>query len=672
MSRLTLALLVAWWALYPLLPRMQASLWFVHLGVVAALALLAVPRLWRAPRVTLGVPFACTALVAVSVLIAARREPELLPLPERWWATLTVLGHGLWFLAALVHVPRLAGATGGASVDARGDGSTHGPNDARAEDAEARRVRLGLAGVLGLLLLVQTVAALVDLGETRRLAGSLGNPNVFGACMAAAALALAACLRWPRVVLLVLLGVGALLLATRSRGALAAALLVVGAFAARRSVRSVVVLLVGVGVVLVVVPNPLVERVLSMREEASYSRTFLWSTAAGLIPDNPWGLGPAMYKYSFPALALDPSAPWLVHQRHAIGLTHNVVLTLVVEGGWLAGLAGGAFLVWALLRACRGRVPDALGQAGLLGAAVLAIEAQVDAVEQNPLVFSLLLFLGAVALRRLPGERVGLPVPGRVAAALLAVAALALAGAAGARWPGQRLNLQAGDAVRAWRQGQGSRATAEAALERAMAALPDEAGPAKALFELRFGELRTDVLAGAPWAEQSERVAACQAAIDVACRANPADPRLERLRADLALMVWRRGGRGRAAFEAYRASAETVLALDPLDAVTRRELAQEAQRQGLPDLAREHLDALFELEPDDAFAWLVTATLAERAGQGEQALYAWIRAREAVFNARIKSAVDDPGAQAYFRDILGRADLDLIRKRISSLRRELY
>ena len=66
------------------------------------------------------------------------------------------------------------------------------------------------------------------------------------------------------------------------------------------------------------------------------------------------------------------------------------------------------------------------------------------------------------------------------------------------------------------------------------------------------------------------------------------------------------------------------------------------------------------------------ARLLEQDGSDEEALYALVRAREAVLNDRIKSGVDSPRSREFFEDLLRKVDLTDIRLRIADLRRKLY
>ena len=59
-------------------------------------------------------------------------------------------------------------------------------------------------------------------------------------------------------------------------------------------------------------------------------------------------------------------------------------------------------------------------------------------------------------------------------------------------------------------------------------------------------------------------------------------------------------------------------------------------------------------------------------GRPEEALYACVRAREAIDNCRIKLAIDAPRSQEYYLDVLQRVDLAAVQREIARLRRQLY
>src|SRR5262249_51365282 len=135
--------------------------------------------------------------------------------------------------------------------------------------------------------------------------------------------------------------------------------------------------------------------------------------------------------------------------------------------------------------------------------------------------------------------------------------------------------------------------------------------------------------------------------------------------------VWRRT-KYAPLFERYVSQAQAALRLDPLDVEGHFALAQEAQRNGLRALADKEFAQVFQLEPDHALAWTVRARLLELEGADEEALYALVRAHEAVHNDHIKAGVDSPRSREFFEDLLRKVDLADIRMHIASLRRKLY
>jgi tetratricopeptide (TPR) repeat protein len=656
------------WVGLPFVPSEHVNLAWTHMAAVSVLVGLAAVRAASLSRVALGVPWFATALACVSLMVAVESQPERFPIDPRWWSAHTGWAHALTFLAALVLVPARDG------VD---DVKEH-----RFEPAlqPARRLRHLLVVLLLALVLAQALAMLPQVRAGERPVGSLGNPNILGATLAAAGLAMAAFSRWHVLALVPLSGVLVLMLSTGSRGALAATLGVLLLLGLRRGPRQVLGVLAAIAVVLVVVPNPLTERVLALRDDHHFSRWFFWEVAARNIAENPLGIGPGMNRFVFPPLALDPEYPWLLHQRHAVGLTHNALLTLTLEWGWAAGAAALGLLGWCLARLWPRGAADALGQGATLGACVLLAEAQVDGVEQNPLAFSLLLFLGGAALARLPGKARGLPVPGRALAALLLVAALALGVQSVRRMQRDQPVGAAVEAVAAYvlagedaPDEEALRLDAELAVTAAENAAPDSPEPHLQRFLLLEEKLKRgldaqprpdDLLAG--WSSEGA---------DALARArdrDPADPWLARCAARSAIRLYRRVGRSPDLLEAYFGAMAELLERDPLDVAARWEVAQEAQRAGRMDLMEVHCKALLALEPDDALAWYALGVMRDLAGDEQGALTALQRSVEAIYNCRIKRAIENPASQAYYDRILERLKLEAVRKAQATLRRRVY
>ncbi|RKY17198.1 MAG: hypothetical protein DRQ55_16385 [Planctomycetota bacterium] len=696
MRAATLLVLTLLWVLMPFLAGDRVSLAALHMALVALLLGLAAVVAARSGTLSLGLPWWATLLACASLALAVERDPSRFPIDARWWTAHTGWAHALTFLAGLVLVP------------ARGELADDYEHRFFPELRSARGLRQGLVFVLLLLILVQAAAMLPQVRAGERPTGSLGNPNILGATLAAAGLALSAFCRWRVPALLPVSAVLAMTLATGSRGALAATGLVLLLLGLRRGPRQVLGVLVALAVVLLVVPNPLTERVLALRSGDHFSRAFFWDVALQNIAANPLGIGPGMNRFVFPPLALDPAQPWLLHQRHAVGLTHNLLLTLTLEWGWAAGAAALALLGWALRRLLpRGAAPDALGQGAALGAAVLLLEAQVDGVEQNPLACSLMLFLGAAALRRLPGEPLGLKLPGRLVALGLLALALGLGVQAGRRalrddaLSGARRAVAAyspwSDAAATGGQGTGERGAAGAArgalggsdsgldartqlllaaqqaVTRAERQAPDAAEAHLQRFLLLEARLMraldapiddAELLAG--WARQGN-----QALLRAQAR-DPADPWLWRCSARAAIRIYRHAGRSPDQLEAFFEAMGGLLARDPLDVAARWELAQEAQRAGYAKLQEAHCKALLALEPDDALAWFALGVLRRLRGETEGAAAALQRALEAVYNCRIQRAIESPASRAYYDKILERVPLETIRRAQAALRRELY
>lgn len=651
----------------PLAPRALPPLWALHALGASALLVAAAQRLWRASRVRAGWPALAVAAALASLALALLLQPPDAPRVESRWAALTGALHAVTFLAALFLFP--------------------GPE---ADAARVRRTALALAGLLaaaaGLQAVLSVVRAPSDPGDTRW-SGSLGNPNTFGAFVAAAGLALLGAgwaLRrqreadgqpgaWRPLLLAALLAapLGWALLASRSRGAAAATLGTLLLLALRwRRWRLLAAALAAV-VLLAIVPNPLRDRLVNLQPDHVFTRPFLWGVAAEVAAEHPAGLGPAQFRHEFPKHALDPERPWLLHQRHEVGLAHNVFLTLAAEWGWLAAAAALLLAGWAAARtlAARDGRSDPLRLSASLGACVLFLELQVDGLEQNPAVFCAFLVLAAAALARLPAGR-GVPLPGRALALLALAAGLAAGAAAARRAPGAEL-LRAAEALAAALPPEGDAAPVRAAYDAAVAALPGELPPARSRLAFELTRLRARPLAAGLDAAALQAGAHALAAAEAAVACDGQDPEVRWQSATASLLLWRRGKRPED-LQRYLREAAVALELDPLDVAGHFDLAQEALRADLRAECATRLRHVLELEPDHAFAWLVRARLAELEGDREGALHAWSRAEEALFNARRKAAVDSPRSREFYEGIVERTDLALIRARLVALRRELY
>ncbi|GJM23160.1 MAG: hypothetical protein DHS20C15_30750 [Planctomycetota bacterium] len=639
-------LLALWWIVYPLAQRLPISLNVVHGLLVVALALCAAGTVRKRASVAVGIPAAAAFVAAISLLIATLGARGDFPVGERWDGAVVGFSHVLFFLCALVLVPQRA-KLGDAAADK--------------EDPTAVRMRGGLAAVLGLAALAQLIVVMLGGGEFERLAGTLGNPNLFGAFVAAVGLAVGAFAR-SRPLSVALFAVFAMvILQTGSRGAFLAGAVVLLGFAARRGVRVGFGVALALAAVLWIVPNPLVERVDALQDHLAYSRPFLWGVGLDNALEHPLGIGASMNKYVFPTDALDPARPWLVAQRHQVGLTHNVFLTLALEWGWLAALAGLALLLWTMWQALRpgpGRLgEDRLGQGAGLGAAVLLVESQVDGLEQNPLLFSLFLLLTAVVLRRLGRPTPELRVHGRVIASSFLVGAVAL-GAAVLQIDERRDDEAAATAVlRDWRARAVPSEGARENIATFVAQHPDSSRLARTQLDFEVAVLRRELNARATPAQHDggQRV---WDALALARDANPLDPRPLRAAADAALALHRRGGRDPAHLDRYVRYVEELLRLDPYDVDSRRELALEAHATQRAELAHTQLDVLLTLQPYDAFSWWISGLRAQHEGRDEAALAAFIKTRQLIWEARVPAGALNPGARDAVNKLLSRTTME--------------
>lgn len=641
--------LFTWLAIYPLVGWQQGTLWAAHLAAVVALGACALPRLWRQARVEVGVPALATLVALLSLALSLAVASARLPRREMEWAAVTGVAHALFFLICLCVVPVRA-------------------------DEEARS-RHWLAALLVGVVLGQSLAVWGGITEPAiRPTGTLGNPNTLGAVAAACGLGLAGL--WgltPRSFLLVLLTLP-LVLSTGSRGAVAALSVTLLLLAVRRRRWKLLTALAVVAALVVVVPNPLVERLQQLQPEHSFTRPFLWKTALRSIATNPLGIGPQMNQYVFPSQAWDADHPWLLHQRHSVGLTHNVLLTLALEWGWLAGAAALALTVWSVRRALRAPRRDArFGLGAALAATVLFLELQVDGLEENPIAFSLFLLLAACALSRIPPPttRVGPALPGRLVASLLALALVALAGAGAWRTRGLVAARAADAGLAAYMDDHLDLEGARALVEKAEAALPGEEKVALLRCDLEKAELERRLDAEAPYARLAEAAGRARSALERARQVNPAEPSLPQREAALENEMRFRTGWGKD-WQRSIDALQAVLALDPLDVEARWQLADIAHRAGLRGLRDEQIAIVFELEPDYALAWDGLARVLESDGDLEGALHAYVRAEEALLNCAIKVHFPEPGSSAFYRNNLETVDLPAVREHIRTLRQTLY
>jgi tetratricopeptide (TPR) repeat protein/O-antigen ligase len=642
--------LFAWLVVYPLVARPPGLLWSVHLAVVCGLGLATVPRLWRRRVVRLGLPGLAVSAALVSLVMALRYAPPGLPRGEMQWMALTGLAHAGFFLLALSWVPA-----------------------AGSESGDTRRL---LAVLLVSMVAVQAGQVLLGVqpsGSLGRPQGSLGNPNALGSVVGAVALALAGLGRLRPAMLWLAVPLAPLLLATRSRGAVLAVAVTLALLALRRRMTRLVVGLGLALVVLAVVPNPLRERVVNLDPEHAYSRAVLWGTAASAVADHPLGIGPRMYRYEFPRRAWNAERPWLLHQRHAVGLTHNVFLTLAVEWGWLAGASLVWLAAWSARRLLRGHPDDPLRTGAALGATVLFVDLQVDGLEQNPIAFTLFLLLLALALARVPEPSRGLALPGRALAVVLLGAVLSAAGLTGWRTVGLLSWHGAQRALQAFERGESSADAVRVALDEAERRLPGDAEPVAARLAFELTNLRRRLEGGTQQdAAATDEIAAGWAALERARAANPADHEIAELGGELASLVHRAYVTDLLWQQRAIDLRLEALALDPLDVQGHWALAQQARRLGREELAESAQAEALRLEPDYALAWYTLARLADADGDLPGALHAYVRAEEAVLNCHVKARRANPGVRAFYAENLEGTDLAVIRARLRSLRQELY
>jgi tetratricopeptide (TPR) repeat protein len=528
-------------------------------------------------------------------------------------------------------------------------------------------------------------------GDPPRPAGTLGNPNALATVVAACGLALYGLARQRPAALLLALPLAPLVLVTRSRGAVLAAGVAVLLLALRHRRWRLLLAALVAAALLLVVPNPLRERVLALQSEDVFSRPFLWGAALQSIAEHPQGIGPAMNRYVFPAHTFVPEQPWLLFQRHSVGLTHNVFLTLTLEWGWLAGAALlSLLLITAVRLAGRPRGEDPLRTGAALGAIVMLVELQVDGLEQNAPAFSLFLLFAAVVWARLPSParaagseaaraaraahaaRLSPGVAGRPLAALLLLVVLAVSGLVAWRSVGLLRQAEAQRVLAAYAEGRVEVAEVREALDAAERVLPGETLPARLRFDFEHALARRRVEQGAPPAAVRQAADAAWAALARARAANGLDPDLPADGARLAVFLHRNLGPDDALLERQVELLSEALVLDPLDVEGHWQFALEAQRAGRHDLVQPAADRALALEPDYAYAWFVLGRLHEADGRLAAALHAYVRAEEAILNCHVKARVAHPRSREFYVENLERTDFAAVRERIHALRLALY
>ena len=177
-----------------------------------------------------------------------------------------------------------------------------------------------------------------------------------------------------------------LIVVTRSRGAALTFLLMLGLFTGiRRGPVRAVVLIAILALLILVIPNPLAERLDEINPHPMmHPRPFIWRVYTANLMDHPLGMGPNMGRYYFATKALE-FAPLedLVFFRYLIP-PHNLFLQAGADGGWiaLAGVIMGLALVTRhLVRNRKGILEDPLRFGAGLGLFGLILHSQVDSLD---------------------------------------------------------------------------------------------------------------------------------------------------------------------------------------------------------------------------------------------------------------------------------------------------
>ncbi len=274
--------------------------------------------------------------------------------------------------------------------------------------------------------LAQALLALAQhaAGSAPRAAGTYFNPNHLAtALVMTGALLLAAqpasgVLRWTALAACGL--VGAALVATGSRGGVLAAAAGWSLVGWCRWRGRAVVAMAAIALVLLMVPNPLGDRLrrLDAHDPFAYTRAQIWASAVERAVENPFGVGLNLFRQSSQRYAFPVEADVARYGRRAESAHNDYLQTLAELGpaGLLLALWGLASLAVAARRAVQGTgglasSPVTLGAAGALAA--LAAQALVDTPLHVP----------------------GLLVPGAALAGLLTAAGRPAALAASAAMP---------------------------------------------------------------------------------------------------------------------------------------------------------------------------------------------------------------------------------------------
>lgn len=288
-------------------------------------------------------------------------------------------------------------------------------------------------------------------GGQPRATGTFFNPNFFATYEAAVFAVTFGLLcygqwgeaaRWEKPVLWFTAGVvGVAFVLAQSRGALLAFIVAVTFIGLHRFGKAfLAVLLLGLAAI-VIVPNPLQQRVMIVgaQDPYAFTRMDIWKNSFQRIADHPWGVGPGLYKYTSFRYRFPIEGSIAQYGKRAES-AHNEYLQMAVELG-VAGvaifLAGIGFVGWTIRETLslalepweRSVVTGLAG--GILG---ILVHGMVDSAFHEPaLVLLLCTFTGLILVlhrKRAADSTVVLevPFPYRPARVVLVVVLAALLG----------------------------------------------------------------------------------------------------------------------------------------------------------------------------------------------------------------------------------------------------
>jgi O-antigen ligase/Tfp pilus assembly protein PilF len=430
-------------------------------------------------------------------------------------------------------------------------------------------------------------------------------------------------IRWERMFLWATAALATLaFLLARSRGALLAYVAAV-AFVGLARFGKVFVVVLALGLFLgAIVPNPLQQRFLTVREDPyAYTRLDIWKNSLQRIADQPWGVGMGLYKYTSFRYRF-PVEGQITRYGKRAETAHNEYLQMGVELG-VVGVAiflvGTGLLgreVWTTLKGQlngweRGLVIGLTG--GILGALT---HAAVDSVFHEPaLVLLFVLFAGVILVMkrlRVPGVAsvwvVPFPYhPARVAmvGTLALLGALLIVRPAGAWYAFEKgeheLAVGRANQALAWFQW-------ATRIDPGLSAYHDAAASAEAALYQQSGEIRW--LLGA--VEE----------LRVGLELNPLDSRLAHRLGNLYILLADRAGPGRPR-EALLSQAagyyEHAIQLDPYSPLNYLELGRLRWTQGQLEAAQGWFKRAISYEPNFLPARIDLAELALQTGQKEAA-----------------------------------------------------